>query len=111
MSKSVKPLLTSTMPRQDAAIVEIATEKRKGLFPDKEAMSKRSNSHQARMGDSILKADDADGLMYPYQPEHAPTAISFGSYFKVDRPKADDQIIGGEEWGDRVVELMYPKRA
>ena len=110
MNKFFKPLLSPTMPNKDAAKVGIDMEKEESLVHGTEASSRSNNGHQATIGNRNLRTEDADALMFPHHPEHAPSPVICGAD-QINQRKGDDQMLSGEAWGDRVIELMYPKRA
>ena len=99
------------MPSKDAAKAAIGPENAESLVHGTKAASRSDKGHQATIGNGNLTAEDADALVFPHRPEHPSTPTICGSDYQVDQREADDQTLSGEAWGDRVIELMYPKRA
>ena len=98
------------MPNKDTGTLGVGTEKKESSVQGTAVIS-GSNNGQATLGDGTLRTEDADALMFPHRPEHAPSPVICGSNYQVNQRGADDQMLSGETWGDRVIELMYPKRA
>ena len=98
------------MPNKDAAEVGTGMEKEESFVQSTKAISRSDNGHQVTIGHGNLRTEDADALMFPHHPEHAPSPVICGAD-QIHQRKGDDQMLSGEAWGDRVIELMYPKRA